>query len=177
MRKTKLSIGLIVIGLLLINVPYSFAGTKTVQHAVTVSVPTILDITADTSNFTLTFADFAKNSETDLKTVNYTVKANNMTKVTGVVTAQLGTLFTNIDLKADVGAYNKLGGTASLIEAASGFTTVLAASAVSLANRQIDSGTGKIVRGVLPITYKAVATNDLDAGNLTQTLTVSFIDT
>ncbi|MBU3759226.1 MAG: hypothetical protein FGM27_04775 [Candidatus Omnitrophica bacterium] len=153
------------------------ADTKTVQHGVTLSVPTKLELTADAANFTLTFADFAKSSETDSKTVVYGLKGNNVTRLTSVLTGQLAALFPNIDFQADVGAFTKVSGNATIVEAGAGFRTIGAAAPLGLANKQVDSGTGKMVNGNLPITYKAVALNDLETGTFTQTLTISFIDT
>ena len=153
------------------------ADTKTVQHAVTITVPTKLEIKANTANFTLTFADFAKSSETDSKTVVYGLKGNNVTRLTSVLTGQLAALFPNIDFQADVGAFTKVSGNATIVEAGAGFRTIGAAAPLGLANKQVDSGTGKMVNGTLPITYKAVALNDLETGTFTQTLTISFIDT
>lgn len=173
----KFAVAGMAIALIFACAPHSFAGSQSVNHVVTVSVPTILEFSADTTNFTLTFSDYLQNSETDTKTVIYSVKANNMTKTTGVMNAKLDGLFTDVDLKADTGAYTKASGNASLIESASGFATILAASAVNLANRVTDSGNGKTLRGTIPVTYKAVATNDLQSGNLSQTLTVSLLDT
>jgi hypothetical protein len=154
-----------------------FAASQTTQHTVTATVPSLINITADTANFTLTFSDFVSGSASDTKTVNYTVKANNVTKTTGVVTGQLGALFTGIDLKASVGTYTKASGNARLLASTAGYVTILAASATNLADRTIDAAPGKTIRGILPITYRATATADLDAGTQSNTLTISFIDT
>jgi len=154
-------------------VPQTFAANNA-SHVVTVRVPELLNISADTSNFMLTFSDYVTGSESDTQTVNYTVKANKMTKASGVISGALGTLFTGVDLKADVGVYTKAGGTASLVESEAGYITI-GDSATDLADRQVDAGSGLNTRGSLPITYKAVATADLDAGDQQQTLTISFI--
>jgi hypothetical protein len=155
----------------------TYAASQTTQHTVTTSVPSIISITADTANFTLTFSDFVTASETNTQLVNYTVKANNMTKTTGVVTGQLSGLFTGMDLRADIGTYVKAGGDARLVESGAGFLTIGTVAAVNLADRAVDTAPGKKIRGVLPVTYKAVATADLDAGTQNKTLTISFIDT
>jgi hypothetical protein len=154
-----------------------YAASQTTQHTVTTTVPSLISIAADTANFTLTFSDFVTASETNTQLVNYTVKANNMTRTLGVVTGQLSALFTGMDLRADVGTYVKASGDARLVESAAGFITIGNVTAVNLANRAIDTAPGKKIRGVLPVTYKAVATADLDAGSQNQTLTISFIDT
>src|SRR3990167_7828917 len=85
----------------------AFAASSSVSHSVTVSVPSQISITADTTNFTLTMADFIAGSESDTKTVNYTVKANKVTAADGatVLKGQLNALFTGLDLKGDVGTY------------------------------------------------------------------------
>jgi len=166
----------IAIALMVAFVPKAFAGSVSVNHTVSLAVPTTLAFSANETNFTLTFADYIATSETDTKSVTYTVKANNMTKTAGVVTAKLDALYDNIDFKADVGSYTKTSGNGSLKETAAGFTTITAASAVNLADRQTDSGNGKTVRGTLPITYKATAKEDLSAQTLTGVLTISLID-
>jgi hypothetical protein len=155
----------------------AYAASKTAQHTVTASVPSTLSIAADTSNFTLTFSDFVSGAETNVQPVVYTVRGNNVTKTTGVVAGQLSDLFTGMDLQAKVGPYTKTSGNASLLASSGNFTSILATSAVGLADRVLDSGSGKSINGKLPIDYKAVATQDLDAGDQTKTLTVSFIDT
>lgn len=151
----------------------AYAASKSTTHTVTASVPSLLSISADTSAFTLTFSDYVSGSETDTKTVNYTINGNKLNKATGVVTGQLSAAFAGMDFTADVGAYSKTSGNVSLVEAASGFITIGNLSAASLADKD---GAGKKSKGVLPITYKAVATSDLDAGDQTSTLTISVID-
>lgn len=168
----------IAIALMVAFVPKAFAGQVAIDQTVTLTIPTTLQFSAPAGdmNFNLTFADYVENAETDTKTVTYTVKANNMTRTAGVVTAKLDELYPNIDFKADVGTYTKASGNGSLKETAADFTTITAASAVNLADRETDSGNGKTVRGTLPITYKAIAKADLSAETLNRTLTVTLID-
>ncbi|MEI8345732.1 MAG: hypothetical protein WCG06_06645 [Candidatus Omnitrophota bacterium] len=159
------------------SLPAAYAQSKAVSHQVTLSVPSILSISADTTSLTLAFADFVASSVTDIKTVIYTVKANNMTKTTGVISAKLDTLFTGVDLKADPGAYiASAGSNAKLIESTSGAITVTAAG-VNLMDRQTISGSGKIALGSFPVAYQATALTDLSADyNPTQNLTITFAD-
>ncbi len=151
------------------------AATVTKDHSITVAVPSFLSMTADKSDFTLTFADYITGSETNTDTVTYSVRANNLDKTNGVVSAKLDSLYDNVTLKADPGAYSKVNGNASLTEAAAGFIAV-DASGVSLMNKTVDNGTGKTTRGSFPVIYKASADQDLsvDAFPQVRVLTVTF---
>jgi len=131
---------------------------------------------ADQANFTLAFSDFASGSVSGNQVVNYSVKANNVTKTVGVVQAQLNSLFTGVNFQANAGPYSLTGGNASLLASNSGFVTV-GTSATNLYNRNKLSGNGNIVYGSFPVTYQATATSDLSPSSSTSTLTVTFIDT
>lgn len=180
MKKTANTLKLAaLIGLVLNGTSPVFATTATTTHAVTITVPSIISLIADQSAFTLTMPDFISGTYSNSQTVVYMVKANNITQAVGApaLTASLGSLFTNTDLKVTVGTYASIGGAAATLTAAAGtgggsFVTV-GTSTTTLATR---SGTGKIMRGIIPVIYKAYATSDLPAGSSTQTLTVTLTD-
>lgn len=157
----------------------AFAATSTATHAVTVTVNSIISLSADQSAFTLTLPDFLSGTESNTQVVNYTVKANNIAQAVGApaLSANLGSLFSNTDLKATVGSYSATGGAAATLAAASGAGSgsyvTIGTSSTTLATR---GGTTKIMRGSIPVTYKAVATADLPAGSSTQTVTVTLTD-
>ncbi|MEI8345733.1 MAG: hypothetical protein WCG06_06650, partial [Candidatus Omnitrophota bacterium] len=156
--------------------PSAFRETNPVGHQATLPLPKTISLSADTTNISLMFQDYLADSVTDTKTVFYTVKANNLNKTTGVISAKLDTLFTNVEFSADPGAYTLLSGNAKLEESASGYITVDTAG-VNLMNRTTVSGNGKSTRGSFPVTYQAKALQDLSADyNPTQALTITFAD-
>jgi hypothetical protein len=155
----------------------AMAANDEAHHQVSVIVPNVISITSTVGDFPLEFSDFVKDSETNVKQVIYTVKSNNMTKSKDVIEAELDGLFDDIDFKADMVGYTKKGGTASLTEASPAGFKVIGTSKVSLCDRKVDSGNGKLIKGELTINYKAVAKADLDAGDQSQSLTLTFTDT
>lgn len=155
----------------------AYAASDTTTHSVTISVPTTLSIAADTSNFTLTMSDFVSGAQSNTQTVNYTITSNNNNVAANgtVLSAALGSAFTDLNLFADPGTYTRSGGNFNLVEAAAGNITI-GTTSTALAKKTIVSGTGKITRGTLPVAYKAVATQDLAAGTQAQTLTITLVD-
>ncbi|MEI8345731.1 MAG: hypothetical protein WCG06_06640, partial [Candidatus Omnitrophota bacterium] len=85
------------------SVPTAHAASQNSDTQLTILVPNTLSLSADTTDFALTFTGSTPNSLTDTKTVVYSVRANNMTKTTGVVSAKLDALFTDVDFKASAG--------------------------------------------------------------------------
>jgi len=153
----------------------ALAGTATQTHQATDVVPTFLSITADVTDFTLTFADFASGSLTDTQVVNYTVRFNGATVTDGAVKAKISEAYTNVDLKADVGAYTKTAGNARLTEQSAGYMTI-GTTDVNIAKRVTDTGSGKTSRGSLAVTYQAEATNVLEPVSEAKTLTITLAD-
>lgn len=150
----------------------------TTSHAVTVAIPEILSISADTASFTLSFSGYVKTGdESTTKTVNYTVESNNMRQADGSagINANLDFLYDRLDMKADIGNYVKTSGNTGLVEAASGFVTLGTAN-VALANKgnTTINTDGKLLRGSIPITYKAVATSDVPSGDQTHVLFITL---
>jgi hypothetical protein len=151
-----------------IGAPAARADFETVGHQVTVTVPEVLSIAADTSAFTLTFADNVSGAETDTKTVVYTVESNDMGQADGsaAINANLDFAYTDVDFKAQVGSYGRISGNTDLAAANAGYVTI-GTSNTAIANKDnTDAGTdGKLLNGTLPVTYKAVATGDLPTGS------------
>ena len=142
----------------------------TKQHGVTITSPEVLSISGDTTNFTLTFAGFVQtNSETDTKTVTYTVQSNNMRQADGLpaININLDVDCTDpVQLLADVGTYTKTSGNTELAEQAAGFVQVTKTVKTFAKKANTTVGTnGKILNGTIPITYKAKATGELATGN------------
>lgn len=162
----------VLVGLIsFIGAPAAHASFQTVGHQVTVTVPEILSISADTSAFTLTFADNISGSETDTKTVVYTLEANDMGQADGdtAINANLDNLYTDVDVKAQVGTYARNGtnpGNTSLAATNAGYVTIGTSNVAIAKKASTDAGTnGKLLNGVLPVTYKAVAKADLPTGS------------
>lgn len=150
----------------------------TKQHGVTVQVPEILSIAADTTNFTLTYAGYIKtNDESSTKTVTYTVQSNNMRQADGAtaVNANLDALYDRLDFLADVGTYTKTSGNTEIAEAASGFVKVEATNtAIAKKANTVSGSDGKLLNGTIPVTYKAKATGDVPAGDQIRQLFVTL---
>jgi len=179
MKNSNKAVKLMVLAALVsfIAVPAARADFETVGHAVTVSVPEVLSISADTAAFTLLFADNTVGAETDTKTVVYTVESNDMGQADGdtAINANLDFLYESIDFKAQVGSYTKIAGNTELAAVDSGFVTV-GTSNLAIANKDnTDAGTdGKLLNGTIPVTYKAVATDDLPTANQTHLLFITL---
>ena len=129
--------------------------------------------TATNSNFTLTFPDYLSGTVSNTFFVTYTVSANNVTRVSSVITGSLSGLYTGINLQASFGAYTQTGGNATLTASPTGFVTIGTAN-TGFANKV---GSGKILSGSFPVTYRAVATADLTPQTISKTLTITFFDT
>ncbi|GEM_PF-2880330 len=151
----------------------------TQQHGVTVDVPEVLSISGDTTNFTLSFSGFvAANSESNTKTITYTVQSNNMRQIDGgtAINANLDALLPHsMDILADVGTYTKTSGNTELAESASGFVKMVVANTAiaKKANTTVGSD-GKILNGTIPITYKAKANGEVPTGSYANQLFVTL---
>ena len=151
-----------------IGAPAARADFETVGHQVTVTVPEVLGISADTSAFTLTFADNVLGSETDTKTVVYTLESNDMGQADNdtAMNANLDFAYTDVDFKAQVGTYSRISGNTDLAATNAGYVTVGTSNTAIAKKANTDAGTdGKLLNGTLPVTYKAVATDDLPTGS------------
>jgi len=117
---------------------------------------TSIDFTADQSSFTLNFSDFTSGAMTNAVEVTYST-------------------FPNIDFKARVGSYSKEGGNTELGAVSSDFITVGESETV-LARKANSTGDGKLLRGQLETSYKAVARAPLTSGRHSQQLTITLTD-
>ena len=181
METTMKKIGIVALSLLvgLGSATVGYAGDfVTTSHMVTVSVPEVLSISSDAANFTLPFQAYAKQGdESWAQTVNYTVESNNMRQADGspAINANLDFSYDRLALKADMGSYVKTSGNTSLVEAASGFVTI-GMQNITLANKgnTTQGSDGKLLRGTFPVTYKAVATDDVPSGDQVHILYVTL---
>jgi hypothetical protein len=169
MKKVSL-IGMLVLGLAFMGVQQAFA-VPTKSHNVTLEKPAILNIASTNPNFTLEFDDFVSGSESDTNEVTYIVKSNGM-GASGTLKGKLDALFTGVDLIANVGTYSDLASPADKVFTPVAGDITLTVAGATLAN---SSGAGKL-HGSIPVTYKAVATADLDSTNQTKQLTVTIAD-
>ena len=179
MKKLLRSIGIASLVVLMgLSNPAFAADFVTKQHVVTVSIPEVLSITADVTNFTLTFPGFVQtNDESTMKVVNYTVQSNNMRQADGAtaINANLDFLYDRLDFLADPGAYTKTSGNTEITEAAAGFIKVLATNTVLAKKANTVAGSdGKLLNGTMPITYKAKATGDIPGGDQIHQLFVTL---
>jgi hypothetical protein len=152
-----------------------FAAQSSASQQVTVTIPKINILSTDMKDFTLSFSDYISGSASSQQVVSYTVKSNSLNRDKGIVQAHIDTVQPGISVLADVGAYAKQGGNATLVESASGFFP-LKNTDTSLCDRQIDSGLGQTTRGTFPVTYQAVALEDLASGEFPISLTITLID-
>ena len=181
MKTTKQKVGIVALSLLMAlgstTMGYA-ADWITTSHTVTIQVPEVLSISADASNFTLPFQTYAKQGdESWAQTVNYTVQSNNMRQADGspAINANLDFLYDRLALKADVGTYVKTSGNTGLVEAGSGFMTI-GTDNMALANKgnTTQGSDGKLLNGSIPVTYKAVATDDVPSGDQIHTLYITL---
>jgi hypothetical protein len=175
--KMKQTVVLMVILGLIAPVPFSYASAKSFGQKVTIEVPQTLDISGSQNDFTLAFPNTSRGSETNPVTIQYSLNSNGMSQANGApaVLAQLDGLFSGVDFKAYVGAFSKQAGDTELVPATTGYVTVRN-SAVPLAMKGNSTGSGKVLRGTLPVTYKAVATSNLSSGVYSQQLMITLTD-
>lgn len=156
----------------------AFAATDSHVHNVTLSVPSQLFIASATNDYTLGFnSGHSNGSISDTLVVTYNVGSNTMSQADGAaaVSAQLDSVFADIDFQAQVGTYTKNSGNTELV-AASGSYVTIGSTATTLMNKANSTGDGKVLDGSIPVTYRAVATSDLASGDRTQQLTVTLTD-
>lgn len=150
----------------------------TKQHGVTVQIPEVLSLTADTTNFTVSFPGYAAtNDESTTKTVTYTVQSNNMRQADGAtaINANLDVLYDQLDFLADPGTYTKTSGNTEIAETAEGFIKINATNtAIAQKANTVSGSDGKLLNGTIPITYKAKATADVSGGDQIRQLFVTL---
>ena len=155
----------------------TFASSESYSHHVTISVPSYLFIDSDQKDLNLSFADYKSGAESSAQAVVYTVRGNGLTQSEGApaVSARLDSDFPDMDFKVKVGPYTKEGGNAEL-SAVSGDFVTLSESDIPLAKKANTQGDGKLLRGQIAMTYKAVATSPLTSGEYSRQLTVTLTD-
>ena len=147
---------------------------------ITVTVPTVLSISDEAGNFTLTFTSAANGGTTNFQTVGYIVQSNNMpnSALAGALSAKISTLLDGINIRALSSRTYTNAGSASnavLTESPGGAVTV-GTSLVPLMDKPSSSGSsGKILSGTAFVAWQAQATRDLtftDGGQVTLTVTL-----
>jgi hypothetical protein len=182
-KKVKLALIVIICAVLALgNVVPAFAGDPwiTKGHSVTLSVPDSLSIEADTTDIVLNFSNYVKDSVSSTKTVVYTVVANNMSRADGepAMNISLDAAFDRAELQAQVGSYTNNSTSLDKTELAAINPSYLPISAgvnTDVAKKASSIGSGKILEGTIPITYRAVATDDMAKGNQTHLMFVTLV--
>lgn len=155
----------------------AWAGGESVGQSVTIHVPPTLSLAASQNYIDLAFPQNAPGIETNSSTVTYSVRSNGMSQADGspAVLAQLDALFPGLDFKASVGAFSKKSGNTELASTGSGFVNIQEAQ-TALLTKQNSSGSGQLLHGDFPVTYKAVAKQALSAGDHRRQLILTLTD-
>ena len=175
------TLGAVLLFSLTVAGPAASENDPQVTHTVHIVVPSAeLSIAEDVGNFTLTFSDSKEGSLTDSRVINYHVQGNTFppAPLAGMISASSSAGVEGIQLQADTGAFTNGGSEGNIIlsESAAGFQPV-GASPVPLANKEATSGgQARVLNGTLPVTWRAEATHDLQAGDQSVTLTVTLKD-
>lgn len=162
---------------LITALPVVFASQETFSQQVTISVPAYLFFDSDQKDLNLTFSDYHSGAESNLQTVVYKVQGNGLMQAEGApaVMAKLDGSLPDMELQVKVGSYSKEGGNAELAPISGDFV-VLNESDVALAKKANSQGDGRVVNGYLEMTYKALATSNLTAGDHARQLTLTLTD-
>jgi hypothetical protein len=91
------------------------------------------------------------------------------------ILAQLDGVFDGMEFEASVGNFSKVSGDTELSPVSGGFVAVRD-FALPLAAKANSVGSGRVLNGNLPVTFKAVATSNLSSGTYTRQLTVTLTD-
>lgn len=173
----------ILLGVCLLAVRFSpaDAATEEVTHQVTVVVvPPSLSF-SESEDVSLNFQSGGAGSESEAQTVSYWIKNNNASRSAseGVLTATLQKLPDGIELTADSGSFTNHGpaGGVNLTESASGFQLLTVSEPVSLADQESSVGLGtegSLLKGQLPVTWKAKAAATLSSGDQPIPVTITL---
>lgn len=178
MRSIRLiKINIICLALLSSFMSESMASSQTASNRVTIEVPPYLFIDSDRQNLTLSFSGYDSGSETNAQQVVYTVTGNGMSQSEGApaIIAQLDNEFPDIEFMVQVGPFIRDGGNTELHPSSSGFVAV-DTSTTALANKANSTGDGKLLRGRITMTYKAVAQSTLSSGEYSRQLIITLTD-
>ena len=161
----------------LVYSPCVLAASQTYSQRVTIQVPSYLFIDSDQRDLNLSFLGQQSGAETNTQTVVYTIRGNGMMQSEGApaITASLDGDFPSIDLKVKVGPYTKEGGNTELSAVAGDFISIGLAG-TSLVKKGTSVGDGKLLRGQIAMTYKAIATSSLSSGEYSHGLTITLTD-
>ena len=159
------------------NISSSFPSSETFTNHVTIEVPSYLFIGSDQKDLNFSFSDYKEGAETNAQMVTYQVRGNHMMQAEGApaVTAKLDGTFPNIDFKVQVGTFIKEGGDTELGPLSSAFIS-LGESETPIAAKKNSIGDGKLLRGQIVMTYKAVAKSRLTSGEYSHQLMVTLTD-
>ena len=181
--KKSMKYAMIALAVLAMALPgAAWALTANDADSVTVTVPTILSISDDVGNFTLTFTGSAAGSTTNGQTVGYIVDANNMpnTALTGALSAKISALLSGITIRANPARTYVNDGSASnaVLTESTAAVINLGTTAVNIMDKPASAGSsGKILHGRAFVNWGAVADTDVTTANGgTVTLTVTLKD-
>jgi len=168
--KTFLSLLLFLLGG---GVP-AWAASSQTSHDVTITFRGVLSIQEDTGDFSLTFNDFVKGTDSTVQRVRYRVRASGMTEAAleDVISSKIDTLVNGIDLRADMARMRFSGSSVQLQEQNAGYATVITDS-VALAKKSATPGR-RLLNGIIDINWKGTATEDLAAGTYSTDLIVTL---
>lgn len=141
---------------------------------VEVSAAPVFFFNTPASSLEFNFDNFTRRSESDTVQVAYQIQANDIRGTRNVLMIQQSDLLDGVDLFASLESFSDLGGTAVLVKSRAE-PVLLSPSAQPVADKQVLSGTGRIVWGDFTIVYKAVAREDLEGGSQAAILTLSFL--
>lgn len=139
-----------------------------------ISAASVFSFSSSKGSFDFSFQNFSKGTSPQAVSIDYQIQANDVRGNSGLLIAQINSVFDGVDFYVQLGAYQNLGGNASLVKAGSDFI-LLSSSMHSIANKQKLSGNGKILWGNFSMLYKVTANKDLEAGNQTRILTLTFL--
>lgn len=134
-----------------------------------------MNMTTQDASLNFTFSDYKTGSTTETIPVNYTLIGNDVGRLQDVVVLKMDQVLSGMDFQSRFDSYTNNTGNASLVAAQGGFVT-LGTTDIGIADKQTLSGDGKILDGVMVLSYRAVATEDLAAGDHIAAVTVMFVD-
>ncbi len=157
--------------------PGLFASQESYHQQVTISVPSYLFFDSDQKDLNFSFSDYHTGAESNSQTVTYKVQSNGLMQSDGAsaVMAKLDGSLPDMELQVKVAAYSKEGGNSELAPVSGDFMA-LNESDVAIAKKANSQGDGKLLRGQIEMTYKAIAKSNLTAGEYARQLTLTLTD-
>lgn len=151
-------------------------GQSSVSIAIIFEAGTFLSWSASSASFQLTAPDFLVGTLTNTLPVSYEITGSGVTRTTGLIQANINTLYSGAALQCQFGSYLHSGGNADLVAATPGFVD-LGTTSVDIANKQVVSGSGKTLSGTLVLNWRARLTQDNPASSETHNITLTVSDT